>query len=188
LAHPLRDPTRFVRQSCGAAEGAQPGTHPAGDARTLGGRDLAARNGGQNGAQHRPAILPRAHQRQVDPNPLGGIAVGQGRRQQLHGERPQQMGLAVEQIRQRLRAERPGHKLGHAPLGIADAARPALGVARDSLGEAPARVARARRKRIRTKWLIVHDYSTRKQPGRIRRVGINVRHRRGSGGATLGGG
>jgi hypothetical protein len=47
----------------------------------------------------------------------------------LRGERPQQMGLAVEQIRQRLRAERPGHEIGHAPLGIADAARPALRVA-----------------------------------------------------------
>jgi len=142
LAHPLRDPTRFVRQSCEAAEGAQPGTHPAGDARTLGGRDLAACNGGQNGAQHRPAILPRAHQRQVDPNPFGRIAVGQGRRQQLHGERPQQMGLAVEQIRQRLRAERPGHKIGHAPRpsGLPElplAKRPRVSRARGEKGSGP---------------------------------------------------
>jgi hypothetical protein len=136
---------------CEAAEGAQPGTHPAGDARTLGGRDLAASNGRQNGAQHRPAILLRAHRRQIDPNPFGRTAVGQGRRQQLHGERPQQMGLAAEQIRQRRRAQRPGHKIGHAPLGIADAARPASRVARASLGEPPACVARARRKGIRTK-------------------------------------
>jgi hypothetical protein len=89
----VRQPTL---QSGEAAKGAQPRAHPAGDARTLAGRNLAARNGRQNGAQHRPAIL--------DPNPFGRIAVGQGRRQQLHGERPQQMGLAVEQIRQRRRA------------------------------------------------------------------------------------
>jgi hypothetical protein len=115
---------------CEAAEGSQPGTHPAGDARTLGGRDL---------------------RRQIDPNPFGRIAVGQGRRQQLHGERPQQMGLAVEQIRQRRRAQRPGHKIGHAPLAVADTARPASRVARASLGEPPACVARARRKGIRDK-------------------------------------
>jgi hypothetical protein len=42
----------------------------------------------------------------------------------LRGEGPQQFGLALEQIQQCLRAQRPGDKIGHAPLGIADAARP----------------------------------------------------------------
>jgi hypothetical protein len=62
-------------------------------------------------------------------------------------EGPQQMRLAVEQIRQRLRARRPGRKVGHAPPGIRDPAR----VAGASLGKAPARIARPRQKGIRTK-------------------------------------
>jgi hypothetical protein len=56
---------------------------------------------------------------------------------------------AVDQIRQRLRPQRPRRKVGHSPLGIGGATRPAAGIPGASLGEAPARVARARQKGIR---------------------------------------
>ena len=78
---------------------------------------------------------------------------GERRRQDLRGEGPQQMRLAVEQIRQCLRAQRPGHEIRHAPPGIGNAARPAARVAGASLGEAPARVARATQRGIRSKLL-----------------------------------
>jgi|SRR6516164_443227 hypothetical protein len=52
------------------------------------------------------------------------------------------MRLAVEQLRQRLPAQRPGNEIGDAPPGVADAARPAPRVAGASFGEPPARVAR----------------------------------------------
>jgi len=55
------------------------------------------------------------------------------------------MRLAVEEIRQRLRAERPRQKIGHAPPGIANAARPTARVAGASFGEAALFIAPARR-------------------------------------------
>jgi hypothetical protein len=56
------------------------------------------------------------------------------------------MRFAVEQIRQRPLAQRPGDEIGNTPLGIGDAARPPERVARASLSEAPARVAREARR------------------------------------------
>ena len=58
------------RQSCEAPGRAQPATSPPRDAHGLGGRDLAARNGHQNGGQHLPEILDRAQRREVDPEML----------------------------------------------------------------------------------------------------------------------
>ncbi len=86
------------RQSCEAPERAQPGTPPPRDARSLGGRDLATRNGHQNGGQHLPEILDCAQRREVDPEMLRRVDGGERRRQDLRGEGPQQMRLAVEQI------------------------------------------------------------------------------------------
>lgn len=63
------------------------------------------------------------------------------------------MRLAVDQNRQRLRAQRPGQEIGHPAAGIADAARPAARIARTPLRKAPARIARARREGIRSKCL-----------------------------------
>jgi hypothetical protein len=139
------------RQSSEAPEGAQTNTHPPRDARSLDGRNLAVRNGRQNGQQHLRDILDRAQRRQVDAQSLGRVGRSERRRQQLRGEGPQQIGLAVEQIRQRLGTQRSGHEIGYAPLGIGDAARPAPWVAGASFGEALARVARARQEGIRTK-------------------------------------
>jgi len=103
------------------------------------------RDGRQNGGHHPPAILGRAQRRQVDPETLRRIDGGR-RRQKLCGERPQQMRLAVEQIRQRLHAQRPGDEIGHAAPGIANAARPPARIARAPLGEPPARRAREARR------------------------------------------
>ena len=86
------------RQSCEAPDRAQPGTPPPCDARGLGGRDLAARDGRHNGGQHLPEILDRAQRRQVDPETLRRVDGGERRRQDLRGEGPQQMRLAVDQI------------------------------------------------------------------------------------------
>jgi hypothetical protein len=90
---------------------------------------------------------------------------------------------AVDQIRQRLRAQRPGRKIGHSPPGVGNAARPTTWVAGASLGKAPVRIARAIQKEIRINRLRFLDSGSGKQEltGRIERIGINFRHRRGSG-------
>jgi hypothetical protein len=82
------------------------------------GRDVAARNGLQNSGQHLPAILDGPQRRQLDPETLRRID-GSRRPQELRREQPQQMRLAVEQIRQRSRAQRPGGEIGYAAPGIA---------------------------------------------------------------------
>ena len=56
---------------------------------------------------------------------------------------------AVDQIGQRLRAQRPGRKIGHAPLGVGNAALTAARVAGASLSETPLRIARAMQQGIR---------------------------------------
>ena len=137
--------------SCEAPGGAQPGIRPLCDMRGLGGRDVAVRNRRQHGGQHLSKIPERPQRRQVDPETRRRVDGSGRRRQELRGEGPQQMRLAVEQIRQRLRAQRPSHEIRHAPLGIGDAARPATRVAGMARGEAPARVARAGGKEIRVK-------------------------------------
>jgi len=88
------------------------------------------------------------------------------------------MRLTVEQIRQRLRAQRPCHKVRHAPHGVGDTGRPAARIAGSPLREAPARVTRARQKSIRVKLLRFLDSGFRKQvrTGRCRRIGNNFRH------------
>jgi hypothetical protein len=134
--------------------------------RGLGGREIAARNGHQNGGQRLPEIFGCAQRRQVDPKTRRRVDGSERRSQQPRGERPQQVRLAVEQIRQRRRAQRPGDKIGHAPPGVGDAARPAARVAGASRGEAPARVARAREKGIRIKLLILLDSVSAKQQRR----------------------
>jgi hypothetical protein len=118
-----------LAQTCKALDRASLGTHPPCDAHALGARDLAACNGRQNAGQHPPEILRRPQREQVDPETHCRVDGSKRRRQQLRREGAQQMRLAVEQIRQRLRAQRPGDKIGHAPLGIGDAARPAPRVA-----------------------------------------------------------
>jgi hypothetical protein len=101
----------------------------------------------------------------------------------LRGERPQQMRLAVDQIRQRLRAQRPSRKVGHPPLGIGNAARPPPRIAGAPLHETPSRVARTRQQGIRTKLLIFLDSRSGKQAitGRQWRIGNDFWHQRGSG-------
>jgi hypothetical protein len=108
------------RHSYEAPERAQPGTPPPRDARALSGRYLAARNGRQNRGQHLAEIRDRAQRREVDAETLRRVDRSERRRQELRGEGPQQMRLAVDQIRQRLRAQRPRDKIGHPPLGVGD--------------------------------------------------------------------
>src|SRR5260370_32909698 len=88
----------------------------------------------------------------------------------------------VEQVRQRLGAQRPGRKIGHAPPGIGNAAWATARVAGASLGEPPVRIPRERRKWIRTNRLRFLHSGARKQEttGRIRRIGNHFRHRRGA--------
>jgi hypothetical protein len=62
------------------------------------------------------------------PRRAAGVNGSAPRRQELRGGRPQQMGLAVEQIRQPPRAQQPRDKAEHPPLGIGNAARPPLRV------------------------------------------------------------
>ena len=114
---------------------------------------------------------------------LGRVDGGERRRQELRGEGPQQMRLAVEQIRQRLRAQRPGHKIGHTPPGIGDAARPTARVAGASLGKASARVACAGQDGIRIMYLTFLDsgFGKQRETASTRRIGNDFRHRRGSG-------
>src|SRR5262245_26539606 len=91
------------------------------------------------------------------------------------------MRLAVEQIGERLRAQRPGREIGHAASGIANAGWPPAQVARASLGKPPARIAPARRKGIRTKSLRFLGSGSRKQviTARRRRIGNDFRHLEG---------
>jgi hypothetical protein len=83
-------------KSCEAPDRAQARTRPPCEAQALGRRNLATRNGRQNLGQELPEILDRAQRREVDPETIGRIDGFEGWRQQLHGEGPQQMRLAVE--------------------------------------------------------------------------------------------
>ena len=115
--------------------------------------------------------------RQVDPDTL---------RRMDGNER--QRGAAVDGNRQRLRARRPGRnprvtaRGGQAPPGIGNARRPAARIAGASLGETLARVARARQKAIRPKYLRFLELRPGIQAitGRRRRIGGDFRHQRGS--------
>ena len=60
----------------------------------------------------------------------------------MRDERPQQMRPSVDQVRQRIRAQRPSRKVGHASLGIGNAAWPATRIPGATLGETPVRIAR----------------------------------------------
>ena len=91
------------------------------------------------------------------PRRFSWVDRSERRRHELRGERPQQMRLRVDQIRQRLRRQRPGSKVGHPSLGIGGAPRPPPRVA------GAARIARTRQKRIRTKVLRLLDSRREKQ-------------------------
>src|SRR5947209_6511518 len=93
------------------------------------------------------------------------------------------MRLVIDEIRQRLRAQRPGEEIGHPAAGIADAARPAARIARAPLRKAPARIARARGEWIRSKCLRYLDSELGKQvrTGGRRRIRRDFRHSGGSG-------
>jgi hypothetical protein len=166
-------------RSCEAAQGAPPPPHPPRDPGCLGGCDFAAGRGRQNGRQHLPEIFDCAHCGEVEPETLRRVASGERRRQQLHRERAQQMGLAVEEVRQGLRAERPGDEIGDPPPGVADAARPTSRVAGAALQKAPARIAHARQQGIRTNPLRFLDPTSGKQQRTTRRtqIGFGLRHR-----------
>jgi hypothetical protein len=87
-------------------------------------------------------ILHRPQRRRVDPETFGRADRRQWSRQQLRGKGPQQMRLAVQQIGQRRRAQRPHGKIGRLRFGVTDAARPAARIAGARLGKAPTRIAR----------------------------------------------
>jgi hypothetical protein len=73
---------RSVLKSCKARpDRAQPGARPPRDACSLGGRDLAARNGRQNRGQDLPDILDRTRRRQIDPEMLRRVGGRERRRQ-----------------------------------------------------------------------------------------------------------
>jgi hypothetical protein len=85
-----------------------------------------------------PAQLP-----EIDAEPLDRRD-RRRRRQDLSEHRPQQPGLAASESRSGpgRQAQRP--EVGHAPLRIGDAGRPAPRIAGMPLGEPPARIPRAR--------------------------------------------
>jgi len=85
-----------------------------------------------------PAQLP-----EIDAEPLGRRD-RRRRRQDLRQHRPQQPGLAARESRSGpgRQAQRP--EVGHAPLRIGDAGRPAPRIAGMPLREPPARIPRAR--------------------------------------------
>ncbi|HEY1260470.1 MAG TPA: hypothetical protein VGF34_14575 [Stellaceae bacterium] len=85
-------------RSCKATQGPPLPPHPPRDSRCLGGCDLAAGRTRQNGRQHLPELLGCAQRRKIDPETLHRVGRGERRRQELHGERAQQMGLAVEEV------------------------------------------------------------------------------------------
>ena len=93
-----------------------------------------------------PASIVRGAGPRAIGHALRRVDGSERHRQELRDEGPQQMRLAVDQIRQRLRPQRLGDKIRHALPGIGDAARPAARVAGVSLGEALARVAREARR------------------------------------------
>jgi hypothetical protein len=136
-----------------------------------------------------PAQLP-----EIDAEPLGRRDRPR-RRQDLRQHRPQQPGLAASESQSGpgRQAQRP--EVGHAPLRIGDAERPALRIAGMPLREPPARIpparacTRARRgeEKIRTKRLIFLDSDPEMQ--RIAGGGSRVRardfgHRQRSGGGA----
>jgi hypothetical protein len=131
------------------------------------GRDVAARNGLQNSGQHLPAILDGPQRRQLDPETLRRID-GSRRPQELRREQPQQMRLAVEQIRQRSRAQRAGWR--DRVCGAWDCL--------SFLWRNRPRASRARRQGIRTKQLIFLKSRSGKQvtAGGRRRIGNNLQH------------
>ena len=62
---------------------AQPAIHPLCDMRGLGGGDVAARNGCQNGGQHLSKILDRPQRRQIDPEQRCRVDGSERGRQEL---------------------------------------------------------------------------------------------------------
>src|SRR5438270_627441 len=82
-------------KACAAPDDTQAGMRASRDARGLGGHDLAARDGRQNGGCHLPEILGRVQRRQINPEALCRVDGSERRRQELHGEGPQQTRLAV---------------------------------------------------------------------------------------------
>ena len=125
----------------------QPAARQPRDMPGLGGRNLAARYRGEGFAQHAPHILRRAQRREI------GSRRRRERRQKAQRQRPEEKGLALDEADQRLGIEPAEEPLDRRAPRIADAGRPAARVAGGALREAPARAARARRKKIRSKWL-----------------------------------
>jgi len=69
---------------------------------------------------HVTKIRDRPQRRQADPETGRRVDGTERRRQELRGEGLQQMRFAVEQIRQRLRIQRPGRKIRQAPPGMGE--------------------------------------------------------------------
>ena len=72
---------------------AVPDLRPLCDMRGLGGRDVAARKGCQNGGQHLSKILDRPQRRQIDPETRCRVDGSERRRQELRGEGRNRCGL-----------------------------------------------------------------------------------------------
>ena len=144
------DRTGFIRraalQSCVAPGRAQPGFRPLCDMRGLGGRDVAARNGCQNGRQHLSKILDHPQRRQLDPETRRRADGSERWRQELLGEGAQQLRLAVEEIRQACALSGRAARSGTRRLGLGmPRGRPC------GLPSFPWRNARARRAREATR-------------------------------------
>jgi hypothetical protein len=131
--------------------GAKSPAHTAGDDQRLGGREVAARDCRAQPAQQKLKFLGGPHRRQVDAETLGGIDWPARQRQQLLREATEQIGLAVEQRFEGARLGRTRGEIEQTALGVGDARRAAARVAGMALGEAPSRIARERRKKIRIK-------------------------------------
>jgi hypothetical protein len=72
---------------------AQPAIHPLCDMRGLGGGDVAARNGCQNGGQHLSKILDRPQRRQIDPEKRCRVDGSERWRQELLARSRNRCGL-----------------------------------------------------------------------------------------------
>ena len=123
-----------------APGGAQPNTHPPAmrspSAGVISPRAICqSERSAATAGNPRPSAATTGRSRAAPPDRERSAGVAKAARRAA-----QQMGLAIEQSEERFRAHRPRDQIGHAPLGIGDAARPATPVAGASLRKPSARI------------------------------------------------
>jgi hypothetical protein len=145
-----------------APQCAPPAAHPAHQAEGGRRRNFAAQCGVDRGQRCLAKVLIGRQRLDIDAESFCRIDGGVRRRQHPPGQCPKQIWLALDEARQRRRGGRP-REIGQALHRVANAARPTARIAGAPLDEPPARIARARRQRIRAKRLIFRDSGSGKQ-------------------------